>query len=466
MIVEPYDPDRESLSTAVSLTVLEIDRSPQKLIPAFLLANLISPALWAWRNEKQASGENGILYSPRNRLNQIQRFFHHYTFTNIPGEPAGGPWGLFRFEDDERRLGPDFVRGIRNEYDRTFRRLLAENPDSQFGQIVNESYYKEGFFPRLKNETIEVMNAFAGRNEEGKSSGKCIGLGMLWAAALSVWGRFPLDRIVITANRAHMFVYLDVEDGHLLNNTKWFSTTRINNRSELSEFARFVASNSETTFFYNPSLGMCHCPSGTSQIPHHNIREIYKGLSDFVSNPIKHPDADQIKYIETDHAIPDPLGFHSVEEYQEEIKRLAVDFPDSFFQYALYAFRTLDVPDIGVYLTAAMRDYNTKQLANDINDPADALAIVNQIEGSRSIFADRKRIAMPDETLYFATGTDRDKALLLYTLLRQSPIADSNSSVTLSGEESYVVYKDRRVCLRPRGAVPAMGTYADDRAET
>ncbi len=283
----------ERLSTAVSLTVLEIDFSPQKLIPAFLLANLMSPALWAWRDEKDAVAENGILYSPKNRLNQIQRFFHHYTFTTIDGEPGGDPWGLLNFAEEEKRFGKEFVENIREEYDATFKRLLAETPDSQFGQIINQPYYKEGFFPRLKNETLEVMNAFTSVNEEGKSSGKCIGLGMLWAAALVVWGRFPLDRVVITGNRAHMFVYLDVDGGHLLNNTKWFSTTRINNQSELSEFARVVASSTESTFFYNPSFGMCHCTSGVSQIPHLQVKNIYDGISAFVSNPIKHPHPDR-----------------------------------------------------------------------------------------------------------------------------------------------------------------------------
>lgn len=182
----------ESLSTAVSLTVPEIDFLPQKLIPAFLLANLMSPALWAWRDEKKAAGEDGDLYSPRNRLNQIQRFFHRYTFTNIPGEPAGDPWGLLNFNEEEKRFGGEFVQNIRAEYDATFRKLLSENPESQFGQIINEPYYKDGLFPRLKNETLEVMNAFATVNHEGKRSGKCIGLGMLWAAALVVWGRFRL----------------------------------------------------------------------------------------------------------------------------------------------------------------------------------------------------------------------------------------------------------------------------------
>lgn len=419
----------ERLSTAVSLTVLEIDFLPQKLIPAFLLANLMSPALWAWREEKQAASESGILYSPKNRLNQIQRFFHHYTFTNIPGEPAGDPWGLFRFEEEEKRFGCEFVQNIREEYDATFKKLLAENPESQFGQIINELYYKNGYFPRLKNETLEVMNAFAPINEEGKASGKCIGLGMLWAAALVVWGRFPLDRVVITGNRAHMFVYLDIDDGHLLNNTKWFSTTRINNKSDLSEFARVVASSTETTFFYNPSLGMCHCTSRVSQIPHHRVANIYADISAFVSNPIKHPDPDQIEYIEPDYAIPDPLGFESAESYREEIKRLASEYPDSFYLYALYAFRTLDVPDTEVYLRAAMRDYNVKQLARNIKTPADAEAIVARIKGSESIFGDRNRIAMPDETLLFDTGTDGDKALLLYTLLRHSSIADNTLDI-------------------------------------
>lgn len=414
------DASLDSLSTAVSLTVLEIDFLPQKLIPAFLLANLMSPALWAWRDEKKAADEDGVLYSPRNRLNQIQRFFHRYTFTNIPGEPAGDPWGLLNFDEEEKRFGREFIRNIRNEYDATFRKLLSENPHSQFGQIVNEQYYTDGFFPRLKNETLEVMNAFASVNQEGKRSGKCIGLAMLWAAALVVWGRFPLDRIVITGNRAHMFVYLDEETGHLLNNTKWFSETRINNQSDLSEYARLVASNTETTFFYNPSLGMCHCTSRTSEIPHHRVSNIYSEISRFVSTPLKHPDPDHITYIEPANAIPDPLGYSSAEEYQTAIINLAREFPGSIYEYALYAFRLLDGTDHEVYLRAAMRDCKTKKLAEDSNELSDPLAIVEGIKGTSSIFNDRNRIAMPDEVLYFNTGTERDKALLLDTLLRHT----------------------------------------------
>lgn len=437
------DEKLEKLSSAVSLTVLEIDFYPNELIPAFLLANLMSPALWDWRDEKKAGNDDGILYSPKNRLNQIQRFFHRYTFTNVTGEPGGDPWGLLNFAEEEKRFGSGFVETIRAEYDATFRKLLAETPESQFGQIINEAYYKEGFFPRLKNETLEVMNAFALVNEEGKRSGKCIGLGMLWAAALVVWGRFPLDRIVITGNRAHMFVFLDDEDGHLLNNTKWFSSTRINNQSELSEFVRVVASSTETTFFYNPELGMCHCTTRTSQIPQQQITKIYAGIGGFVSNRLKHPNPEQIQFVKSDYQIPNPLEHDSAESYQASVVTLAEQHPDSIYEFALYAFRRLDVPHPQVYVRAAMRDYNVKQLAQRITQLSDALSIVGGIAGRDSIFGSRNRIAMPDETLYFKTGSDRDKALLLYTLLQHSPIGDTESAIGLSNENSYVSHQGK-----------------------
>ena len=462
----------EKLSTAVSLTVLEIDFLPQKLIPAFLLANLMSPALWAWREEKSSSTDNGILYSPKNRLNQIQRFFHHYTFTNIEGAPGGDPWGLLNFAEEEKRFGKEFVENTREEYDATFKKLLVETPDSQFGQIINQPYYHKGFFPRLKSETLEVMNAFSSINEEGKSSGKCIGLGMLWAAALVVWGRFSLDRIVITGNRAHMFVYLDVDDGHLLNNTKWFSTTRINNRSELSEFARVVASSTETTFFYNPSVGMCHCTSRVSQIPHHQVADIYAEISKFVSNPLKHPDPDQIEYIEPANAIPDPLGYDSAEDYQTAIATLAKEYPDSIYEYALYAFRRPDVKHPQAYVRAAMRDYNVKQLAQEIAALPDALSIVEGITGQDSIFRSKDRIAMPDETLYFETGSDRDKALLLYVLLRHSRLGEPDSVICFSEDNSFVSYKGDWVNLgdsslssaKPTNAKISFNDYVADKS--
>lgn len=443
------DEKLEKLSMAISLTVLEIDFSPNQLIPAFLLANLMSPTLWAWRSEKNAFSNNGVLLSVKSRLNQLQRFFHRYTFLNLPEQPGGDVWGLINFVEEEKRFGTKFVQKIQAEYDATFRKLLAENPESQFGQIINQSYYRRGFFPRLKNETLEVMNAFAHVDAmEGKRAGKCIGLGMLWAAAMCVWGRFPLDHIIIIGNRAHMFVFLDEEIGHLLNNTKWFSSTRINNRSELSEFVRLVASSTETTFFYNPEMGMCHCQTRTSQIPHQQITSIYAKISGFVSNPLRHPNPDEIQFVQPDYQIPNPLEYDSAEAYQAAIIALATQHPDSIYEFALYGFRRLDVSYPQVYVHAAMRDYHVKQLAQGINELSDAISVVANVTGQDSIFGSRDRISMPDETIYFKTGSDRDKALMLYTLLQHSPISDTESIIGLSNENTFVSYQNKWIDVK------------------
>lgn len=429
------------LSTAVSLTVLEIDAYARSLVPAFLLADLMSPALWAWRGEKRAHGPDGMLLSAKSRLDQLQRFFHRYTFTIMPDQPGGDVWGLLDFAEEERRFPPGFVARIRAEYDATFRKILADNPESQFGRIVNQQYYQRGQFPRLKNETVEVMNAMASVNPEGKRSGKCIGLGMLWAAALAVWGRFPLDHIVVTGNRAHMFVFLDVEDGHLLNNTKWFSSTRINNRSELSEFAKVVASGTDTTFFYNPALGMCHCAAGTSQIPRERITGIYQRIGGFVSNPMRHPEPDRIRFIDSTDPIPDPSEHDSAESFQAAVADLAARNPGSVYEHAMYAFRSLAVAHPQAYVRAALREYESRKLGQRVATLGDALSIVGRVAGRDSIFGTRDRIAMPDETLLFSTGSDRDRALLLYTLLAHSPIHDPESRIAFSADTSAVLHQ-------------------------
>jgi hypothetical protein len=87
---------------------------------------------------------------------------------------------------------------------------------------------------------------------------------------------------------------------------------------------------------------------------------------------------------------------------------------------ALYAFRVLDLPDLQIYLRAARRSSQISDIFGPIATVDDALRIVAAIPGDTSIFEDPDRIAMPDETARFATGTDRDKALLLHVLLERA----------------------------------------------
>lgn len=432
----------ELRSRAVSLTVLELDVMKEILIPAYLLANLLSPLLWQLRQQRRAFDPQGNLRSQKSRCRELERYLYHYTFTHYPEYPGGDPWGLLFFPAEAQRLGEKYIQQVREEYDRTLRRLLETNSESQFGQIVRQEYYRQGYFPRLRNEVVEVMNAY--RRVSSKGSGKCAALTMLWAAALCVWARFPLEKIYIIGNKAHMFVFLDEGDGHLFNNTKWFPKVRIHNGSELSEFVRMVTTDAETTFFYNPTVGMCRCSSRESGIPIDRLEYLYYRLREFLGIPLKTPDLRniQLQRKRCCSAILDPLHFDSVESYQQQVFEMAEHRPDSIYEYACYAFRSLNVPYPQAYIQAALRDYHTAQKAVSIQSLEDAFRIMENVPGRESIFNSRTRIALPDEVLFFKTGNDRDRALLLFTLLFQSPIADPAAAIVLAPERSYVRYRN------------------------
>lgn len=449
----------QKLADAVSMSVLEIESDTGHLIPAFLLANMMSPHLWAWREQKSAFDPSGKLLSTRRRLNELQRFMHRYTFLTLEGRPGGDPWGLIDFDEEGQRLGEEFVQNIRQEYHETFQVLQNENPDSQFGNILNEPYYQQGKFPRLKNETFEVMNAFEHLPElEGKRAGKCIGLTMLWAAAACVWGRFPLKSISIVGNRAHMFAFINEEEGHLLNNTKWFNSTRIGNQSELSEFVRHVTTNTATSFVYSPGIGMCQCSAGRSTLPKEVCSGIGSRLSEFVAKPVRLGPHLSVDYLEPDHILPNPLAFRSAQDYAAHIHQFSRCKAGSVYEYAVYAFRSLHVERPEVYATAALRDPNTKELAKDVHTLDQALQIVRDIPGTESIFgnpttsataaisgSDSKmpeRIAMPDEVLVFQAASTAERALLLYTLLQHASLGDG-CTVGIGDSHAYVRHADK-----------------------
>jgi len=434
------EPDKriETLSRAVTLTVFELETDREKLFPAYLIANIMSPALWRWRKKRNARKPDGSLKSVKGRLRDLQRQLHHYSFTNYPNTPGGDPWGLLSFSKEEQRLGKGYIRKVKKEYDLILRYLLAENPESQFGQIVNQPYYKEGLFPRLRNETLEVMDAYEEISDDGRGSGKCAALAMLWAAALVVVGRFPPESITVVGNEAHLFIFLDIDDGHLFNNAKWFSKTRIHNTSDLSEFVKLVSTNTNTTFFYNLSGGLCDFRKHISTIPSAHLRNLLTSMNRFISIPLKHPNLDDINFSAPEKSIPDPLKFDSAEEYQRLIIELSKQTPGSIFEYSEYSFRNIFIKYPQAYFRAALRDYHAKRKAMKIESLDDAIDVVRSIDGHRSIFDDRERIALPDETLTFNTGNDRDKALLLLTLLYYSKMRSEDLCIGFSRSESYV----------------------------
>ena len=430
----------EEFSRSTSLTVFEIHQAAQKIIPGYLIANMMSPALWEWQKFRPIIGGDGKLKGTNSRLKELQRQFHQYRFTNDPSKPGGDPWGLLNFDDEKSRLGHEFVEQIRKEYDETLNHLLKLDEESQFGQIVEQDFYKEGYFPRLKNETIEGMDGYRRIDPEGKGSGKCVALAMLWASSLAVCCKLPLDQIFIVANKAHLFVFLD--DGNTINffnNGKWYNSTRISNDSELSRQARSVATGSDVMFIYMPGKGMCDIFNKKSEVEREAIEGIEAKCTEFLGAPLRVGDLDEVEFQVNEFAIPDPSDFETQADYRAAIYQLADEYPDSAFAHARYAYRDWKSTSPEVYAHASMREYEVGKAAKEVNTIQEALTIVESIENNESIFHSRDRIALPDETLLFQTGDDRDKALLLYTLIQRSEIDPESLKIGFGDCSSYVM---------------------------
>ena len=83
--------------------------------------------------------------------------------------------------------------------------------------------------------------------------------------------------------------------------------------------------------------------------------------------------------------------------------------------------------------------------------------MIRALPGTESIFKNRNRIAMPDETLRLKTGTDRDKALLLHALLvlcrQTAPIMDSFVTI-LTDIDSFVCSDARCVSITTLSDAP------------
>ena len=124
--------------------------------------------------------------------------------------------------------------------------------------------------------------------------------------------------------------------------------------------------------------------------------------------------------------------------------------PDRVTELVLLAYRSFAVADLGPYLIAARRSPDCRKLGAGLGSIQAALDAVHAVPGRDSIFGDRDRIAMPDETLRLGTGSDRDLALLLHVLVESMPAAckaPGPIETRFCADDSYVIGPDFCVSL-------------------
>ncbi len=240
----PMNTNRELLekqSSAVTLSDMEIFIFPELLF-SLVLANIMSPRIWEWRKDKWFDKLDRM--TPYRRILRLKQFIiDHYEF-NLDLET----WGLtsqqtevgrFREWIDEKTLSESNAlfgyEGDRYYFDMDIRK--------HFGL----DQYTSDTIPYWKTETVEAMDAFLFKPGYSGGAGECVSLAALYAAALFIICKVPLEDIFLMATPLHSQNFVDVKDGIITNNRRIVTRPMWFNGTELTAKAQRALRNEQVT---------------------------------------------------------------------------------------------------------------------------------------------------------------------------------------------------------------------------
>ena len=237
----------ERFSSAVTLSDMEIFIFPE-LMYSLVLANIMSPRLWQWRDDPWFKGIRKM--KPYRRLQRLKQFImDHYVF-NLDLET----WGL----TDQKRELARFSGFLAPEVIAQSNALFGYEGDTYYFDIdirthVGLDKYASDVIPYWKTETVEAMDAFRYREGFATGAGECVSLAALYAAALFVVAGIPLEKVFLMATPLHSQNFVDVEDGVLINNRRLVTKTMWFNGTQISGQARRALENERVTIVSHPT---------------------------------------------------------------------------------------------------------------------------------------------------------------------------------------------------------------------
>ncbi len=216
---------REKYSAAATLSDMEIFVFPE-LLYSLVLANILSPRLWRWREDPWFAGIHRM--TPYRRVLRLKQFIiDHYEF-NLDLDT----WGLTTKERELARFAPYMDEATISRSNALFG---YEGDKYYFDLDIRRHFgldkYGGNVIPYWKTETLEAMDAFRQKPGFTRGAGECVSLSTLYAAALFVVCGVPLDSIFLMATPLHSQNFIDLGDGVLTNNRRlvtknmWFNGT-------------------------------------------------------------------------------------------------------------------------------------------------------------------------------------------------------------------------------------------------
>lgn len=321
--------DLEMRSSAVTLSDMEIFVFPQ-LMYALLLANLMSPRIWKWREDPWFAGLAKM--KPYRRITRLKQYImDHYAF-NLDLDT----WGLTTKDREVARFRPFLAED-------TLRRsnaLFGYEGDKYYFDIDIRTHfglnkYTTEAIPYWKTETVEAMDAFCHKAGYSSGAGECVSLAALYAAALFIVAGIPLKDIFLLATPLHSQNYVDLDDGILTNNRRLVTKKMWCNGTALSAQARRALENEEVTVVAHES-GWIHtvypeatiAPAAYARFEEHLRAFLDTPLTDEVmGNFLRHKrdfqKCFQLRYVihGVTHYVPLEVAF----QYEEDSSYLVTD---------------------------------------------------------------------------------------------------------------------------------------------
>jgi len=269
----------EKYSSAMTLSDMEIFVFPE-LMYSLVLANIMSPIIWEWRELdcfKKLRGKNSY-----KRLMRLKQFIiDEYEF-NLDLET----WGLTSKAKELKRF-EKFISG--SDIAKSNALFGYEGDKYYFDVDIRKHFgldkYDSDIIPYWKTETVEAMDAFRYKGGYTKRAGECVSLAALYAAAAFVVCQIPLEDIYMILTPLHSQNFIEINGGVLTNNrrlvtkTMWFNGTAISNKAQ-----RALRNENVTTVAH--SSGYVHCLYDDATINRKRYEHFAGQLSSYLSTEL------------------------------------------------------------------------------------------------------------------------------------------------------------------------------------
>jgi len=231
----------EKYSSAFTLSDMEIFIFPDLFYP-LVLADIMSPELWKWREDPWFKDIEKKSFT--NKANRIKQ----YIIQNYVFNLDLSTWGLTTKTSEIARFSDFFDMDMLKQSNALFG---YEGDKYYFDIDIRKHFgldkYNSDVIPYWKTETIEAMGAFRHKESFTTGAGECVSLSALYASAMFVVGRVPLEKIFLIATPLHSQNFIIEKDGLITNNRRIVTKNMWFNGTSLSEKARRAMENEKVT---------------------------------------------------------------------------------------------------------------------------------------------------------------------------------------------------------------------------